>query len=92
MIQKIAQSFAALAGVGRRVEQFVEVREALARFLGAFVFEHLAVAGALQNIGQRIRNRAGIELPGQLRHHAMERRESRFGAAGKSVRFEHLFE
>ena len=63
VIEKIANAFAALRGIGRGVEQFVEIGEARAGFLGAFLFEHFPIAGPFQKGLQESRRRASSPDP-----------------------------
>ncbi len=83
VIQKIAQGFAALGGIGGGVQQFVEVRQACARFFGAFFFQHFPVTGAFQDRFQRFGDRSRFQAVGQFLHHAMKRCQGGFGARRK---------
>ncbi len=85
VIEEVADSFAALGCFGGGVDEFVEILEARFGFGRVLVFQHPAIAGAVEyefeQIGQRRRERDEREFLNEI----AEGDEGRLRARGESL-------
>ena len=90
VVEKVANRFAAIGGLGGGVDQLAQVGDAAVVFGRRVGFESLDIAGAVEQFAQQNYNTFVFEVFAQLEDHLAENIERGFGAGTERVGFDLL--